>query len=173
MKRGEIDLSRFLEMPVDSWSMEPEDDTQAALKLQVVLTRYVDSEHGYKEASGLVESQSMAQIFLEISGSRARIVPQIAALLTTLGHEPDEEGSIEGAVHRWWMVVKDKLTQDEVRDVLTECIRGESALLKAIDIALEAEQLPSDQKEVLHLARLDVEKAISHFNAAVNDGEFE
>jgi uncharacterized protein (TIGR02284 family) len=153
--------------------MEPEDDTQAALELQVVLTRYVDSEHGYQQAAGLIDSQSMAEIFLEISDSRARIVPQIATLLVTLGHEPDQDGSLEGAVHRWWMVVRDKLTHDEVRDVLTECIRGESALLKALDIALESEDILSEQKKVLHLARLDVEKAISHFDAAVNDGEFE
>ena len=151
--------------------MEPEDDTQAALELQTILTRYVDSEQGYLHAADLVENESLAAIFKEISGHRAATVPEIAALLEETGHEPDEGSSLEAAVHRWWMSGREMLSTNDLKDVLEECVRGESTLLKAIDIALASGNLDPRQLVVLEVAKKDVEKAISHFNAALRNGE--
>lgn len=152
--------------------MDSEDDTQGALELQAVLTRYVDSQHGYEHAAELLENQTLSAIFLEISQSRAEIVPRLASLMEAGGHEAETDGSLEGTVHRWWMSVREKMPGDDFGDVLEECIRGESALLKSLDVALSSGNIEAERKPVLELARLDVEKAISHFNAAINDDEF-
>jgi len=152
--------------------MDRETDDDLGLKLQKVLTRYVDSKDGYTHAAEIISNKTLAAIFLEIAENRAAIIPRLAKIMEAHGQEPQAVGSVEGSVHRWWMSIRDELAKDELKNLLIECIRGESALLEALDESIQFGKLLDEDMRAIEMVRVDVEKAVSHFTAAVHDKEF-
>ncbi len=149
--------------------MEPEKAPEAseALDLQHVLTRYVDSHQGYLQVAELMDRRELAAAFKEIADRRREIGQRVARLMWREGEEPDTEGSTEGALHRWWIRLREKLTDEEFKAVLSECVRGERSLATALQTALDAKNLEPGQAEVLHEALAEVNLAIEHFETAV------
>ena len=152
--------------------MSSDEQTKAASEFQKVLTRFIDSEEGYAHAATLVSDAHLSAIFLEISETRTALIPRLRGMIKSHGSDPEITGSPEGSIHRWWMSLRDTLTNDELKDVLIECIRGESSLLEAMDNAIASGNLDGSVDEVVRLVRIDVNKAVAHFTAAVHEGEF-
>src|SRR5687768_579667 len=66
-----------------------------ALRLQEVLTRYVDSRDGYLQAAKLVPQPGLAESFGLIAQRRDAIAAKVAGLIQAQGTKPDEQGSVE------------------------------------------------------------------------------
>jgi uncharacterized protein (TIGR02284 family) len=148
--------------------MEPEETPESeALDLQQVLTRYVDSQQGYLQVAALMDRPALAAAFAQIAERRKEIGQRVASLMWREGEEPDIEGSAEGALHRWWIRLREKLSDEEFKAVLTECVRGEKSLAAALQKALEAGDLQPGQAVILQEALAEVNQAIEHFETAV------
>jgi len=137
-------------------------------ELQNVLTRYVDSFDGYLQASQLIEHPGYSSAFLEIADRRKSIVSAVAKLIAKQADHPDERGSAEAALHRWWMKVRVAMTEDELRALLQECIRGESELLRTVNSALHHGDLKPAHYQLLAAVGAEVEMAINTFETALN-----
>lgn len=107
-----------------------------AAELQRVLTRYVDSIDGYTEAADVVQWPSLSEAFLEIAARRKTIVEHVAALIEVQGETPDESGSPEAMLHRWWLRARAVVSDEEFRATLQECVRGEKVLFRTIETAM-------------------------------------
>jgi len=150
-------------MPPDAFP-----DSSDALELQQVLTRYVDSQEGYQQAAELMEREDLASAFREVSVRRLEVGKRIAKLLERKGEEAEAEGSVEGAIHRWWIRLREKIAAEELQAILSECIRGEKALLESLQKAMESSENSEDVGQILRDASVEVRMAIDHFEAALD-----
>ena len=149
-------------MPPDAFP-----DSSDVLTLQQVLTRYVDSQVGYDQAAELMDLPNLAFAFKEVSQRRREVGSRIAELIEIKGEQAEAEGSTEAAIHRWWMRLREKISDEDLRVVLTECIRGEKALLVSLEKALESPDLEPHEIEILNEALSEVKMAIRHFESAL------
>jgi uncharacterized protein (TIGR02284 family) len=138
-----------------------------ALRLQDVLTRYVDSRDGYLQAAKLVPQPGLAETFGLIAQRRDGIAAKFASLIQAQGTKPDEEGSIEAGVHRWWIRLRDKMTDQEADAILSECVRGEEELERTLQAALEDEHTLEEHRTLLEEALAEVRLAKGTFASVV------
>jgi uncharacterized protein (TIGR02284 family) len=73
-----------------------------------------------------------------------------------LGGDPEQSGSVAGALHRGWINIKSVVTGEDEGAIISECERGEDAAVKAYEEALK-EGLTADVAPVIerqyHLVR--------------------
>jgi uncharacterized protein (TIGR02284 family) len=139
-----------------------------ATRLQDVLTRYVDSRDGYLQASKLVPQKGLAESFELIAQRRDLIASRVAELIHEQGTKPDEEGSVEAGIHRWWIRLRDKMTDQEADAILNECVRGEQELARTLQAALEDEHTLPEHREILSDALSEVNLAMRAFESAAD-----
>ncbi len=140
-------------------------------KLQEVLTRYIDSHDGYLQAAELVSLPEIAAAFRDIAARRVQISEQVATLIEEDGFRPDLDGSPEAGVHRWWLRLRDRMT-DENHDsnaILIECIRGETDLARTLQSALESDSVFPSHVPILTSALAEVKMAVRSFDALVEE----
>jgi uncharacterized protein (TIGR02284 family) len=96
-----------------------------------------DGQEGFKEAAEGVERADLKKLFYEFSNQRAGYVTDLQSLVQTLGGDPENRGSIAGAVHRGWINIKSAVTGQDDGAILNECERGEDSAKNAYKDALE------------------------------------
>ncbi len=150
--------------------MPTEEETRIsdAAELQHVLTRYIDSYDGYHQAAEVVDSRSLKSAFLEIADRRKIIIEHVATLIVNQGEKPETDGSVEAAVHRWWIRVRAQMTDEELKAVLAECVRGETVLANTIQSALDHGQLDSTHAEILAEVSTELKAALETFKTALD-----
>lgn len=134
-----------------------------AAELQSVLTRYVDSYDGYIQAAEVVDSPNLAGAFREIAARREIIVDHVATLIVKEGAKPDEAGSPEAAIHRWWIRLRTKMTDEEFKATLAECVRGEKELARTIDEVLEHGNLEATHAAIVAEVAAELKEALHTF----------
>lgn len=137
--------------------------------LQDVLTRYVDSSRGYLQAAELMERPDFSAAFAEIAARRGELAAELATLIRGEGEQAEEDPSIEGALHRWWIRLRDTLSDEELEAVLRECVRREKVLLATIEKALDGQGMTSGHAGVLRRARDEIATAIGQFTTILDD----
>lgn len=142
--------------------------TSDAVRLQEVLTRYVDSRDGYLEASKLVPSTALSETFSLIAQRRDLIASKVAALIEQQGTKPDEGGSVEAGIHRWWIRLREKMTDQDADAILAECVRGEQELARTLQAALEDEHTLEEHRGILSDALSEVKLAMRAFDSAID-----
>lgn len=145
-----------------------ESHVKDAAELQNVLTRYVDSYHGYKQAAEVIDSPTLAEAFLEIAVRRHLIVQHVTTLIHNQGEKADMEGSPEAAIHRWWIRVRAMMTEEEFRATLAECVRGEKELARTVEDALTKGNLDEKHAAIISDVYSELEEAIRTFESALN-----
>ncbi|BCU78643.1 PA2169 family four-helix-bundle protein [Luteolibacter sp. LG18] len=149
--------------------MDPSTILQDAEALQEVLTRYVDSRDGYLQASEIVADEGLTRTFHHIADRRERIAGRIAELLHSDGQRPDTTGSTEAGVHRWWIRMRDKLSEHEPSAVVEECLRGEKELSRTLHSVAESGNLTPAHAPLVAEAISEVDLAIRAFELMVDD----
>ena len=148
--------------------MPTENETGHESKLDHALARFIDSREGYAHAAALIDVPDLAAAFTEISARREAIIGRLSALhAASTDADPPEEGTPEGAAHRWWMGLRGKMTSETLHPVLSECIRGEKSLAEAIRAALAEDTLPAHIASFLKGTLAEVEMAVEHFEWAI------
>lgn len=142
-----------------------------ALALQEVLTRYVDSRDGYRQAAELVPQEGLAKSFGRIAERRGRIAGKVAELIEAQGRQPDAGGSTAAGLHRWWLRLRDKVTENEADAILAECVRGESELVRTLKGVLEDPRLQPAHRELVSDMIAEVSLALHAFDSATGDLE--
>jgi uncharacterized protein (TIGR02284 family) len=148
--------------------VEPLPVTDAS-ELQDVLTRYVDSRDGYIQAAELVTSESLAASFRAIAERREVIIGRVAEMIGSQGLKPDLQGSSEAGVHRWWIRLKEKMTEKDTDAVLDECIRGEEELERTLESALDNPKVEAAHTALFREVLAEVQIAIRSFKIAVDE----
>src|SRR5437762_12516184 len=78
-----------------------------------------DGEKGFRTAAENVKSADLKTLFTGISQERAKCVADLQNEVRRLGGDPDQSGSMAGAIHRGRMHLKSAATVDD-RAIITE-----------------------------------------------------
>jgi uncharacterized protein (TIGR02284 family) len=115
-----------------------------------------DGQEGFQSAAEGVKNSQYKQLFNEYATQRAQFVGELQAEVTRLGGDPEQSGSVAGALHRGWINIKSVVTGEDEGAIIAECERGEDAAVKAYEEALK-EGLPSEVAPIVerqyHLVR--------------------
>lgn len=107
-----------------------------------------DGQAGFEQAAEGVVKPDLQTLFREYAYRRSQFAGELRSLVQTLGGDPEESGSIGGALHRGWMNIKAVVTGNDEAAILNECERGEDSAKNAYEEAQE-QHLPDYVREVV------------------------
>lgn len=107
-----------------------------------------DGEYGFRECGAHTTAQDIKTLMLRHADECRHAGVELQGLIRQLGGEPDEGGSMSGALHRGWVSVRGTLSGYSDAAMLDECERGEDAALARYRKALK-EDLPASIRAVV------------------------
>src|SRR5919108_547461 len=84
-----------------------------------------DGEEGFRTAAEGLKDPGTKSLFLQFSRERGEMARELEAEVRRLGRDPDESGSMSGAIHRGWMNIKSAITGKNDSSIISEAERGE------------------------------------------------
>lgn len=97
-----------------------------------------DGQNGFQTAAEGIERADIKSVFYEYSKQRAQFAGELQSLVTEMGGDPEESGSLAASVHRGFINIKSVVTGKDETAILEECERGEDIAVKAYKDAMEA-----------------------------------
>jgi uncharacterized protein (TIGR02284 family) len=107
-----------------------------------------DGEKGFRAAAEDTKNAELQAVFLRRAQDCATGAADVQQLVVRLGGNPDEGGSVAGAVHRGWVNLKAAVSTRTDLAILEECERAEDVAKARYRKALE-ETLPEDIRVVV------------------------
>jgi uncharacterized protein (TIGR02284 family) len=107
-----------------------------------------DGEYGFRASADQVKAANLRTLLQERAEQCRLAAEQLRPHVVQLGGNPEDHGSVLGAVHRGWVAMKAALTTYDDLAVLDECERGEDAALATYREALEQE-LPAPLRNLI------------------------
>jgi uncharacterized protein (TIGR02284 family) len=117
-----------------------------------------DGEQGFREASEGVSDPELKALFNQYSRQRAKFASELRSQVMALGGDPENKGSVAGAVHRGWINVKSAITGKDDKAVISECERGEDVAKESYEKALKAD-LPAPISAIVQSQYAQVKEA--------------
>ena len=110
--------------------------TSSAGEIRESISRLIevcrDGQYGFEVAAKGVDADPILRAeLLQYSGQRQEFVSELRDAMRSLGEEPEDHGSVAGALHRGWIILKQAIATNERAAILAECERGESAAAEA------------------------------------------
>lgn len=116
-----------------------------------------DGQNGFQEAAGKIEDPQVKAFFLEQSLSRAKFIGELQSEVRSMGAEPENTGTIAGALHRSWMDLKSALGGGD-HAILAATETGEDHAITQYTKALE-ETLPAPVRDMAERQLLSAKQA--------------
>ncbi|MEO6565929.1 MAG: PA2169 family four-helix-bundle protein [Casimicrobiaceae bacterium] len=117
-----------------------------------------DGEKGFRSAAEHTKSTELKGVFLKRAEDCAKGAAELQRIVTNRGEEPEQGGSIAGALHRGWINLKTAVTSDDELAILEECERGEDVAKAAYRDALDKGNLPAEIRTVVQRQNEGVQK---------------
>ena len=138
-------------------ALKPEQVGTTVKTLNSLIELNRDGQKGFQEAAEKIEAPQIKQFFLEQSRSRAHFVGELQPLVLSLGVEPDNTGSVAGALHRGWIDLKSALGGGD-QTILAATETGEDYAVNEYKKALN-ESLPAHVREIVERQHQSVKQA--------------
>lgn len=116
-----------------------------------------DSEEGFCTAAENVTDVFLKETFIQKAHNCNRTISELQKKVVEMNGDPEEKGSLLGAMHRGWVNLKGALTGKDDHSILVECERGEDAIKAAYSKALNS-NLPVDLRSLIEEKYEDVLK---------------
>ena len=107
-----------------------------------------DGQNGFKEAAEGVQNSDIKSAFYEYAQQRSQFAGELQTAVRELGGDPENSGSVSGAIHRGWINIKSAVTGQDDTAILNEAERGEDSAKAAYKSALE-EELPANIRAIV------------------------
>jgi uncharacterized protein (TIGR02284 family) len=124
------------------------DNNEAVSTLNGLIETCKDGQEGFDTAAQSVKDSNLVSTFSEYSNQRAEFAEELKTLVSALGGDPENSGTIGGALHRGWLNIKAVVTGGDEAAILNECERGEDSAKAAYQSALE-NPLPPNVEEIV------------------------
>lgn len=96
-----------------------------------------DGQEGFKQAAEGISNPALRNKIYEYGEQRATFADELQTLVHELGGDPQNSGTISGAIHRSWIDIKSLVAGNDENSVLNEAERGEDIAKSAYLNALE------------------------------------
>jgi len=95
-----------------------------------------DGVNGIGRAIEDAQDQQIKATLRDIHQIREHMVQELKAVVTQLGGDPNQSGTLAGAAHRAFMEVREMVTGDGDQALIQECIRGDEHAVNEFQDAL-------------------------------------
>ena len=118
-----------------------------------------DGQEGFKQSASGVDDPQLKTIFDTYSLQRSKFAGELQSEVTRLGEgEPEDSGSMSGAMHRAWINIKGAVTNRDRHAILAEAERGEDSAVASYQDALEKD-LPAPVRDIVSRQQSEVKAA--------------
>lgn len=107
-----------------------------------------DGQKGFLEASEATKNPELSTLFQGYSRQRTQFIGELQAEVRRLGGDPEQSGSVAGALHRGWINLKAAITGKSEQAVINEAERGEDAAVRNYEDARQTGLPPMIQSIV-------------------------
>ena len=130
-----------------------------------------DGAQGFATAAEGLQNSSTKELFRQYGRERAGCAEELRAEVKRLGGNPEDSGSVSGAMHRGWINIKSAVTGQSDSAIIAEAERGEDVAVKSYQKALDSGLPPEVQSTVqrqftqvkaAHDRVRDLEKSYTH-----------
>src|SRR4051794_39381960 len=142
-------------------------NSDIASTLNELIETCKDGQEGFKQAAEGVERSDLKSLFFEFSQQRAQFAGELQSLVQSLGGDPENSGSMAGALHRGWINIKSAVTGQDDEAILNECERGEDAAKDAYKSALGS-NLPANILDTVQTQYESIQSAHDRVKALRN-----
>ena len=108
-----------------------------------------DGEKGFQSAAKDIGSPDLKAVLDECASSCSTGAQELQEKVRMLGGEPQNSGTVMGAMHRGWMDIKSAVTGKDDHTILESCERGEDSAVSRYADALDKE-LPYDVRALVY-----------------------
>lgn len=109
--------------------------------LNTLIATLEDSVEGYEKSAADVHNADFADRFRNRAGERRRAVVQLQAAVSAAGGDPRESGSIAGDAHRAFMSLREAVSSNDDKAIISEVERGEDYLKAKYEAVLNRSDL--------------------------------
>ena len=102
--------------------------------LKEILELVNDGKEGYHSAAEATDNADLKALFSKISGERIIYASELKDNIELHGANAEsEKGGILGRLHRAWLTIKQSLSSNDDKAILTSITTGEKAIIEAYD----------------------------------------
>lgn len=101
-----------------------------------------DGKKGFRTAADSVKNPEARTFFNDRIRLIERGEQELKGEVRRLGGDPENRGTVSGALHRGWMNLKSAVTGKDDEAILAECERGEDAAVRNYENALKKDLPP-------------------------------
>jgi len=127
-----------------------------------------DGEKGFATAADDAQRQDLKELFHNYSLQRATFGLELDGQLrqiSQLGGDPEESGTVTGALHRGWIALRSAVSSGGDLAVLEECLRGEESALATYQAASDDPSLTGELHALVVSQRLDIQAAFDRISS--------
>jgi len=115
--------------------------TQDISVLNGLIATTLDSVEGYAEAAKDTTNTSFAALFTDLAGERRELVSRLQQEVSTLGGDPEDDGTILAGAHRAFVNLKSVVTGHDDKAIINEVEAGEDHIKAKFEDALRDNDL--------------------------------
>lgn len=119
--------------------------------LNSLIETTLDSADGYREAAKESDNPRFQSLFEQRSFERQQVASDLQSTVTSLGGEPEDDGSILAKAHRAFLDIKHALLRDE-QAVVNSVENGEDFIKAKFEAALEDSDVSATTRESIRRA---------------------
>jgi len=152
-------------------------DNESAVKaLHDLIATSNDASEGFAKAAKGVHDTELSNWLAAASNQRDSFVADLTKELKNMGEEPRTDLHVGGILHKGWVDLEQRLrstaphlhSKDD-KEIIRECIAGESGSLRHFDHAL-AQNLNEDVRALIVLQRTAVQDDLTYLQGRVDRG---
>lgn len=130
------------------------------------LAHFIEDGHrGYKKAADETRDSRLKSFCIRQSEQRSRFLNELNGIIRNYGGSPEDSGTVKGALYRQWMDVKAGLTGSDDLSIINSCIYGEEWAIKAVQDALDEDELPVDVRSAIEQQHTVCHTALTELKA--------
>lgn len=130
--------------------------------LEGLISILEDGKLGYMNAAEHVEDANIKGDFLQYARERALFITELQDEINKLGKSTDTSGGGPlGAIHRAWIDIKSTFTSGDKESIINACITGEEAAIEKYKMALEDDELGSNQIGIVSKQLMSIENTLA------------
>jgi uncharacterized protein (TIGR02284 family) len=116
--------------------------------LNTLIETCEDGAQGFRTAADGLQDSSTKELFRQYARERTQCAEELRAEVRRLGGNPEQGGSMSGAMHRGWMNIKSAVAGKSDSAIVAEAERGEDVAVRAYEKALQTDLPPEVQSKV-------------------------
>ena len=120
--------------------------------LNTLTATLIDSVTGFRVAAEHTESTRFQLLFRKFADERSQFVETLRQRVTTLGGEPEGDGSFMGKTHQRFLDLKAAVTGRDDKAIINEVERGEDHLKDKFETILKSDELSAESRSAVEQA---------------------